>query len=300
MQTSDKPSELAKQEDFGKDKVGRVVNLVNPSKKAKKRFRWDWIDRDNDTDPVHNLISVVSTNNLSIENGGPTKIADPKGDHLYALRVDMDGPTKMATFPDAPSEPRLRPVMYAENLVKGPVAGRIRMRQSKKEHPVYEYIRLVKEDGITASIDNSVGTEESLRAILDKYKQVMNNPETDVETRGAGTDAAGKLSVIFGFESTQPMQYTTTFTPKPDWMETENVSSDLADILSGKFDARNISEADREVLKEFLLRSILKLLTSYNMPSPQMKYLTTTWLMYSPIWRVRAEGKTQRCILLPL
>ena len=128
----------------------------------------------------------------------------------------------------------------------------------------------------------------------------MNNPETDVETRGAGTDAAGKLSVIFGFESTQPMQYTTTFTPKPDWMETENVSSDLADILSGKFDARNISKADREVLKEFLLRSILKLLTSYNMPSPQMKYLTTTWLMYSPIWRVRAEGKTQRCILLPL
>ena len=135
MQTSDKPSELAKQEDFGKDKVGRVVNLVNPSKKAKKRFRWDWIDKDNDTDPVHNLISVVSTNNLSIENGGPTKIADPKGDHLYALRVDMDGPTKMATFPDAPSEPRLRPVMYAENLVKGPVAGRIRMRQKQKRTP---------------------------------------------------------------------------------------------------------------------------------------------------------------------
>ena len=51
--------------------------------------------------------------------------------------------------------------------------------------------------------------------------------------------------------------------------------------------------------KSFLPRSILKLLTSYNMPLPQMKYLTTTWLMYSPIWRVRAEGKTQRCILLP-
>ena len=80
----------------------------------------------------------------------------------------------------------------------------------------------------------------------------MNNPETDVKTRGVGTDAAGTLSVIFGFESTQPMQYTATFTPKPDWMETENVSSDLADILAGKFDARKISEADREVLKEFL------------------------------------------------
>ena len=274
MQTSDKPSELAKQEDFGKDKVGRVVNLVNPSKKAKKRFRWDWIDRDNDTDPVHNLISVVSTNNLSIENGGPTKIADPKGDHLYALRVDMDGPTKMATFPDAPSEPRLRPVMYAENLVKGPVAGRIRMRQSKKEHPVYEYIRLVKEDGITASIDNSVGTEESLRAILDKYKRAMNNPETDVETRGAGVDAAGKLSVIFGFESTQPMQYTATFTPKPDFMETGNVSSDLADILATKFDMRQISEADRKVLKDFLTPQFFEAIDQleYNIARDEISY----------------------------
>ena len=74
-----------------KNREGRAVNLVNPNKSTKKRQKWEWLDRDNETDPIHTIISVTSTNNLSSENGGPTKI---KMDHMsMLLMVDMDGPT---------------------------------------------------------------------------------------------------------------------------------------------------------------------------------------------------------------
>lgn len=131
-----------------KNREGRAINLVNPNKSTKKRQKWEWLDRDNETDPIHTIVSVTSTNNLSSENGGATKIKTPSGPHEYALMVDMDGPTKLSTFPDAPDEPRLRPVMYAQKVERGPVVGRIRMkgRDGGKEHPVYEYIRLVDEE----------------------------------------------------------------------------------------------------------------------------------------------------------
>tara|TARA_B100000035_G_scaffold92368_2_gene78033 strand:- start:1104 stop:9533 length:8430 start_codon:yes stop_codon:yes gene_type:complete len=131
-----------------KNREGRAINLVNPNKSTKKRQKWEWLDRDNATDPIHTIVSVTSTNNLSSENGGATKIKTPSGPHEYALMVDMDGPTKLSTFPDAPDEPRLRPVMYAQKVERGPVVGRIRMkgRDGGKEHPVYEYIRLVDEE----------------------------------------------------------------------------------------------------------------------------------------------------------
>ena len=144
MEVSDVPAALASQEDFGKEKFGRAINLINPNKNTKKRQQWKWADRDNETDPIHTIVSVTTTNNLSSENGGRSKIQTPSGEHLFAMQVDMDGPTKLSTFPDGPSEPRLRPVMYAEDIELGPVFGTILMRG--KEKPLYEYIRLTKRD----------------------------------------------------------------------------------------------------------------------------------------------------------
>lgn len=147
MVTSDVEATLASPEQV-KNREGRAINLVNPNKTTKKRQKWEWLDRDNETDPIHTIVSITSTNNLSSENGGATKIKTPSGPHEYALMVDMDGPSKLSTFPEAPDEPRLRPVMYAQKVERGPVIGRIRMkgRDGGKEHPVYEYIRLVDED----------------------------------------------------------------------------------------------------------------------------------------------------------
>ena len=86
----------------------------------------------------------------------------PSGDHTYTLRAEMDGPTKLATFPEAPDEPRLRPIMYAEDVERGPVVGEVFVYHGKgkeemvdpntgkvkkgNRHPVYEYIRLTKRD----------------------------------------------------------------------------------------------------------------------------------------------------------
>lgn len=145
MVTSDVEAKLSPPE-VVTGKIGKAVNLVNPSKKAKKRTMWEWTDRDNDTDPIHTLVTVTSTNNLSIENGGNQKVQTPsggKGDHQYALKVNMNGATKLATFPDSSSQPRLRPVMYASNVELGPIVGNIVYKgRDKTSKPVYEYITL--------------------------------------------------------------------------------------------------------------------------------------------------------------
>lgn len=226
--------------------VGRVVNLVNPSKSTKKRAKWEWLDRDNETDPIHTIVSVTSTNNLSSENGGATKIKNPSGDHLYALAVNMDGPAKLATFPDSPSEPRLRPVMYAEQMVKGPVIGRIRMkgRDGGKEHPVYEYINLRKEDQVDKAA-SSVGSEESLRAIFDNYQQVLDS--TDIQPSG--------FTKIYSY---QEFKYEAVSPPVYDFYrlnDAQSVADAVVDIFQNKPDS---SEA--------------KLLRSY-MPADFFKFL---------------------------
>ena len=193
-----------------KNREGRAVNLVNPNKSTKKRQKWTWLDRDNETDPIHTIISVTSTNNLSSENGGPTKIKTPSGPHEYALRVDMDGPTKLSTFPDAPDEPRLRPVMYAQKVERGPVVGRILMkgRGGGKKHPVYEYIRLVDEkapkfarktgdDGSTLPPEASKSMED-IQKNIPEHKRVaratqMGTQQTTVEgTRYLDKDLTAK------------------------------------------------------------------------------------------------------------
>ena len=171
-------------------KIGKAVNLINPSKKEKKRYRWSWVDRDNDTDPIHTLVSVTSTNNLSSENGGATKIKTPSGDHQYALKVNMNGATKLATFPDSPDQPRLRPVMYAPNVELGPIAGRIKL--GTKEHNVYEYITLSdatqdvtpvfgrKKGGDRGGIDTPSKSIEDIQRAIPEYKRasVQKAPNT--------------------------------------------------------------------------------------------------------------------------
>lgn len=176
-----------------KNREGRAINLVNPNKSTKKRQKWEWLDRDNETDPIHTIVSVTSTNNLSSENGGATKIKTPSGPHEYALMVDMDGPTKLSTFPDAPDEPRLRPVMYAQKVERGPIVGRIRMkgRDGGKEHPVYEYIRLVDEeapkfarktgdDGSTLPPEASK-TMEDIQRNIPEHKRVVRPTQTGTQ-----------------------------------------------------------------------------------------------------------------------
>ena len=140
-----------------------------------------------------------------------------------------DGPTKLSTFPDAPDEPRLRPVMYAQKVERGPVVGRIRMkgRDGGKEHPVYEYIRLVDEkapkfarktgdDGSTLPPEASKSMED-IQKNIPEHKRVaratqLGTQQTTVEgTRYLDKDLTakgrgwiGKRSIMEIWEQAQP------------------------------------------------------------------------------------------------
>jgi hypothetical protein len=185
MVTSDVEAKLSPPE-VVTGQIGKAVNLVNPSKKAKKRTKWKWADRDNDTDPIHTLVSVTSTNNLSIENGGNQKAKSPSGPHQYTLKVNMNGATKLATFPDSKDQPRLRPVMYAPNVELGPVVGEIFYGNSTEKKPVYEYITLSDSAQDTTPLfarktDGTDGTDTPSKNIEDIQKAIPEYQRATVQ-----------------------------------------------------------------------------------------------------------------------
>ena len=73
------------------------------------------------------------------ETGSPeTIVSVTEGNkHFYALGVNFNNPVTLETYPDKPSEPRLRPTTQGE-LRLGKRVGSIDMRT--KIHPVYEVI----------------------------------------------------------------------------------------------------------------------------------------------------------------
>jgi len=109
LDTSDDFSEPATKADGRKVKV----NLF------KQKAGWKWIDYDGPA-------TIVST-----EVGGK---------HHYALSSDFQNPVTLQTYPNQPSEPRLRPTTQGE-VELGNKIGNISVRG--KIHPVYDEVRIV-------------------------------------------------------------------------------------------------------------------------------------------------------------
>ena len=109
LDTSDDFSEPATKADGRKVKV----NLF------KQKAGWKWIDYDGPA-------TIVST-----EVGGK---------HHYALSSDFQNPVTLQTYPNQPSEPRLRPTTQGE-VELGNKIGNISVRG--KVHPVYDEVRIV-------------------------------------------------------------------------------------------------------------------------------------------------------------
>lgn len=61
--------------------------------------------------------------------------------HFYALRVEFTSGVNLTTFPDAPTEPRLRPTAYG-NLKLGEEIAKITLRG--REHSVYGVITIAQ------------------------------------------------------------------------------------------------------------------------------------------------------------
>lgn len=106
LETNDTTAEPATKADGPKVKV----NLF------KQKAGWKWIDYDGPA-------TVVSTT--------------IRGKHVYSLDTDLQNPVSLETYPNQPSEPRLRPTTQGE-VQTGNVIGNISVRG--KPHPVYDKV----------------------------------------------------------------------------------------------------------------------------------------------------------------
>jgi len=83
---------------------------------------WKWIDPPKDYSDISTLVSVVQKDNK----------------HYFALEADLPSGVNLARYPNAPTEPRLRPTVQAQPLELGNIVGTIRVQG--KERPVYDKI----------------------------------------------------------------------------------------------------------------------------------------------------------------
>lgn len=88
--------------------------------------RWKWVEGGVPTAKIENTPVIVS-----VEVGSK---------HLYALRVEFRCPMQLKTYPNAKTEPRLRPTARITTVVTENVIGTI--RTAGKQHNVYEKIVL--------------------------------------------------------------------------------------------------------------------------------------------------------------
>jgi hypothetical protein len=113
-------------------------NLTDPPEPAPGHFKvrvnlfrqsagWSW-ERETMRDLGHTVDRLTTL--VSIE---------AKGKHTYALRADFDC-LHLERYPDAKSEPRLRPTTYAFAVIVGSVVGRILVRG--RRHTVYRTVRV--------------------------------------------------------------------------------------------------------------------------------------------------------------
>lgn len=106
----------------GKGRILRT-NLI------RQRTGWTWL---RDETAFQNFTGIPRPSILvSVEWGGK---------HHYAQTVDFER-LRLAHYPEAPSEPRLRPTCRARDILLSEQIGAIRMRG--RERPVYDAIRVL-------------------------------------------------------------------------------------------------------------------------------------------------------------
>ena len=152
LETNDTTAEPATKADGPKVKV----NLF------KQKAGWKWIDYDGPA-------TVVSTT--------------IRGKHVYSLDTDLQNPVSLETYPNQPSEPRLRPTTQGE-VQTGNIIGNISVRG--KPHPVY--------DKVTVSTPPQADDSRSI-------------PEGTPRQFGEKTDVSLETSLSNAFQAAQAKIY---------------------------------------------------------------------------------------------
>ena len=107
------------------------TNIIKPTKLGNKAG-WSWINRNDEIPDVNTLVSV-------------SRIEKGKDKHYFTLETDFSKGAKLATYPKALTEPRLRPTTIGK-LKFGNKIGEIKLRGEVR--PVYDRIITFAEGGL--------------------------------------------------------------------------------------------------------------------------------------------------------
>ena len=115
-------SALAEPGDRHQGRVTRVNLFRQRAARGSDLQLWKW--HHNPSELQHDML-------VSVERGGK---------HFYTLQANMNGPVTMQTYPNSPSEPRLRPTMYSDEPELGEPVAYISVGGAVK--PVYDRVDL--------------------------------------------------------------------------------------------------------------------------------------------------------------
>lgn len=119
------------------------------------------------------------------ENTGTIVSVEHRGKHHYVMDAHFPNGVDLSRYPDAPSEPRLRPTTRG-NVELGPQVGSILVRG--REHPVHSHA-IVREYGGRVGYDTG-GTADDEQEITGYHGSANEFPEFSMEARGRGQGQA--------------------------------------------------------------------------------------------------------------
>jgi hypothetical protein len=120
------------------------------------------------------------------ENTGTIVSVEHRGNHHYVMDAHFPNGVELSRYPDAPSEPRLRPTTRG-NVELGPQVGSILVRG--REHPVHSHA-IVREYG--GRVGYAVGgmPDDDDQEIIGYHGSANEFPEFSMASRGRGTGQA--------------------------------------------------------------------------------------------------------------
>ena len=138
----------------------------------KQKAGWNWVHAPEGHEDTNTIVSV-----------------EHRGAHHYALNAHFPKGVDLARYPDAKSEPRLRPTTYG-NITKGDHVGTISVRG--KEHPVYDHVIVKSGGGFIDPAFTDADATAQMKYIQDPNIAMPAN-QVDQEIYGGGYADGGAI-----------------------------------------------------------------------------------------------------------
>lgn len=135
----------------------------------KQRAGWRWLDAPEGHENTATIVSV-----------------EHRGNHHYVLDAHFPNGVELSRYPDAPSEPRLRPTTRG-NVELGPQVGSILVRG--REHPVHSHA-IVREYGGRVGYADGGMSDDDDQEIIGYHGSANEFPEFNMAARGRGQGQA--------------------------------------------------------------------------------------------------------------